>query len=86
MVVGEEDVLEFGLPLLDDLLVDVDIEDGVDDDALLLGLDVVREDGKVGSLILGQVEPLPSLFSHNLVHLTSNIIWIPDGLVYIPPS
>lgn len=46
MVVSEEHEFEGGFSVVDELVVGGDIEDGVDEKALLFGLDVVGEDGE----------------------------------------
>ena len=47
MVMGKKNVLETCLSLCKDLLVAPDIVYWIDDDAFLVGLDIVGEDGKL---------------------------------------
>lgn len=55
VIVGEEDKLEIGVSLGDEVGVGFVVEEGVDDEALLVGLDVVGEDSQFGCLELGHV-------------------------------
>ena len=67
VVVGEQHVPEGGVALVDEVEVLLDIEDGVDEQALLVGLDVVGEDGQLGGFELGNVVALAALLADHWV-------------------
>ncbi len=55
MIVGEQHKLEAGVSFGDEVGVGFVVEEGIDDEALLVGLDVVGEDGELGCLELRDV-------------------------------
>ena len=44
MIMGQEYILKSGFSFFDELVISMDIKDWVNEDALLLRLDIVRED------------------------------------------
>ena len=72
MVVGEEDVFEFGTSWVHEFFVCFNIEDRIDEEAFFLGLEVVGEDGEFWGFELANVETLAVLFGgkgESWVHL-----------------
>ena len=72
VVVGEEDVFEFGTSWVHELFVCFNIEDRIDEEALFVGLEVVGEDGEFWGFELADVETLAVLFGgkgESWVHL-----------------
>lgn len=45
MIVGEENIFESGGPFCDEIIINLDVKGGVDEETLLVRLNIVGEDG-----------------------------------------
>lgn len=64
MIMRQCHKLEVGLSFGDEFIVSVDIEDWINEETFLVGLDIVREDGEFWGLELGDVETITLLLSY----------------------
>ena len=63
MVVGQEDILEYGFSGVHKFSIGFDIEDGIDEYTFFVGLDVVGVNGQFCSFELKNIETFSGLFS-----------------------
>lgn len=63
MVMRKQDIAEGGMPFGNEVQVGLDVEDGINQQALFVGLDVVWEDSQLGCFELGDVVALAGLLA-----------------------